>query len=85
MAYRKDTGQQLACKIVDLRAFKEKFFCQVEGEKHSRYFNQLNSAQSRVVAVSRLKTLEKKLAIYDREAQILEQLSHVSSRDYDDG
>ncbi|PLB53663.1 Pkinase-domain-containing protein [Aspergillus steynii IBT 23096] len=74
MAFRKDTGQQLACKIIDLRVLKERFIRELEEEPRSRFFD--STKRSKVVAVRRLRTLEEKLAVYDREAEILEGLSH---------
>ncbi|KAI9040616.1 FHA domain-containing serine/threonine-protein kinase [Aspergillus affinis] len=75
MAFRNLTGQQFACKIIDLRVLKERFVQEAEARYQSRSFGQV-SATGEVVAVRRPKNLQEKLAVYDREAEILEGLSH---------
>lgn len=76
MAFRNETGQQLACKIIDLRVLKERFVREAEERHQSRSFAQV-SATGEVVAVRRPRDPQEKLADIDREAQILEGLSHV--------
>ncbi|KAH8433217.1 FHA domain-containing serine/threonine-protein kinase [Aspergillus melleus] len=75
MALRNETGQQLACKIIDLRVLKERFVREAEERHQSRSFAQV-SAAGEVVAVRRPRNPQEKLADIDREAQILEGLSH---------
>lgn len=92
MAYNKDNGQQLACKVVDLRAMRDRATKEIEEQK-SKFFrnkwqasmvNNNNNKRADVIAVHGLenylmKKVQEKLAIYHREAKVLENLSHVSS------
>ncbi|PKY06221.1 kinase-like protein [Aspergillus campestris IBT 28561] len=83
MAFNKETGQQLACKIIDLRSVRNKLALQ-EGEQISGYFQkhgqQNSQSQCGVFAVrevrQRSRDLRRRLEVYDREAKILEGLSH---------
>lgn len=91
MAYNKKSGQQLACKVVDLRAVRETAMKDI-GEQKSKFFQ--NKWQeciakrgcdegSRVVAFRGKdnylsKKIQEKLDVYHSEARVLESLSHVS-------
>ena len=84
MAFKKDTGQQLACKVVDLRALKNKVIRETE-DQHSRHFKEntfLHKRNSLLVTRAFKKSLQRKiqekLHVYSREARILESLCHVS-------
>jgi len=91
MAYNKDNGQQLACKVVDLRAMRERATKEI-GEQKSKLFRNKwqasmvksnNDKRADVIAVRDLenylsKKVQEKLDIYHREAKVLEKLSHVS-------
>lgn len=86
MAFNKEIGQQLACKIIDLRSVRDKLAVQ-DGEQISGYFQKhgLQNSQSQYGAVfaarevrQRSRDLRRRLEVYDREAKILEGLSHVS-------
>lgn len=85
MAFQKGTGQQFACKIIDLRVMKEKFVQEAEEKRQSRFFKEFPVTKSEVTAVLRPRNLEEKLAVYDREAEILSGLSHVSSKNQIEG
>jgi hypothetical protein len=78
MAFNKETGQQLACKIVDLRTLKDRVIEEFDG-KRSRFFEMHTD---RVVAARAhngyiARKIQEKLEIYDREARILARLCHV--------
>ncbi|XHG00184.1 hypothetical protein AWENTII_003649 [Aspergillus wentii] len=84
MAFNKETGQQLACKIVDLRAVRDRAVEQVE-EEHSKFFMQpcgstanKKAMNAKIVAIREMKNkkIQEKLSIYNREAKVLETLSH---------
>ncbi|KAB8236015.1 kinase-like domain-containing protein [Aspergillus alliaceus] len=81
MAFRKDTGQQLACKIVDLRDLRNRIVREAEDER-SRYFteNGVSISGNRVLVArfydSLQKKIQEKLEVYNREARILESLCH---------
>ncbi|RHZ74237.1 hypothetical protein CDV55_107134 [Aspergillus turcosus] len=77
MAFNKETGQQLACKIVDLRTLKDRVIEEFDGER-SRFFEMHTN---RVVAARAHNgyiagKIQEKLEIYDREARILARLCH---------
>lgn len=74
MAYQIATGQQIACKIVDIKSSKAK--CELELQQELKQTELGPSAQR--VAMYRLMSIEEKLKKYYREAQLLETLSHVS-------
>ncbi|KAE8360200.1 kinase-like domain-containing protein [Aspergillus caelatus] len=82
MAFKKDTGQQLACKIVDLRALKNKVVREAE-DQHSRHFkedafppNRNRLLVTRAFKKSLQRKIQEKLDVYSREARILESLCH---------
>ncbi|RHZ49258.1 FHA domain-containing serine/threonine-protein kinase [Aspergillus thermomutatus] len=77
MAFNKETGQQLACKIVDLRTLKDRVIEEFDGQR-SRFFEM---DTDRVVAAREhngyiARKIEEKLEIYNREARILARLCH---------
>ncbi|KAL5337155.1 kinase-like domain-containing protein [Aspergillus crustosus] len=73
MAYKRTTGQQFACKIVDLLAVKQRLA--KEGEAHhEKTYNQTITPELREKYVK--KHLKNKLDQYHREAKILETLQH---------
>lgn len=78
MAFNKVTGQQLACKIVDLRTLKDRVIEDFEGQK-SRFFgmdtDRIVAARAHNGYIAR--KIHEKLEIYDREARILARLCHV--------
>lgn len=86
MAVNKQSGQQLACKIVDLRSIKKRAVC--TEERQSWFFKQgsLSSYKgsdgcvvtSRVDRIRLSREIRKKREAYCREANILQQLDHVS-------
>ncbi|KAF9894060.1 hypothetical protein FE257_009033 [Aspergillus nanangensis] len=71
MAYKKATGQQFACKIIDLRVVREKVITQMEQEE-----SELESTVPREQKALLKRRIQEKLAVYDREAGILSSLSH---------
>lgn len=77
MAFNKVTGQQLACKIVDLRTLKDRVIEDFEGQK-SRFFgmdtDRIVAARAHNGYIAR--KIHEKLEIYDREARILARLCH---------
>jgi serine/threonine protein kinase len=75
MAYNKSTGQQFACKIVNLLAVKHQL-AKVGEARHELAFGKNISAKMKdsYVRFQLQETLEK----YHREAKILETLQHVS-------
>ncbi|PLN76782.1 protein kinase-like protein [Aspergillus taichungensis] len=84
MAFDKEMGQQLACKIIDLRSVRNRLVVQ-EGEQISGYFQKhgQQNSQSQYGAVfaarevrQQSRDLRRRLEVYDREAKILEGLSH---------
>ncbi|KAL4784614.1 kinase-like domain-containing protein [Aspergillus varians] len=73
MAYKRSTGQQFACKIVDLLAVKHRLA--KEGEaRHEQAYNKTISSKMRYRYVKF--QLQAKLEQYHREAKILETLQH---------
>ncbi|ODM15490.1 hypothetical protein SI65_09093 [Aspergillus cristatus] len=89
MAYIKDNGQQLACKVVDLRAMRDRATKEIEEQKLKFFRNKWqasmvksnNDERTDVIAVRGLenylsKKVQEKLDIYHREAKVLENLSH---------
>lgn len=91
MAYNKDNGQQLACKVVDLRAMRDRATKEIEEQKSKLFRNKWQASMIKnnddkradVIAVRGLenylsKKIKEKLDIYHREAKVLENLSHVS-------
>ena len=91
MAYNNESGQQLACKIVDLRTVRDRAAKEIE-ERKSKFFRtkwhesmamKNNGKGAELVAVREMKyclskRIQDKLDIYHREAKVLENLSHVS-------
>ncbi|KAE8132384.1 kinase-like domain-containing protein [Aspergillus pseudotamarii] len=82
MAFKRDTGQQLACKIVDLRALKNKVVREAE-DQHSRHFKENafppsrnRSLVTRAFKKSLQRKIQERLDVYSREARILESLCH---------
>ncbi|KAJ0426968.1 kinase-like domain-containing protein [Aspergillus carlsbadensis] len=61
MAFKRNTGQQFACKIVDLLAVKRKLECLKEAKKLDRRVEQV---------------FREKVELYLREATILQRLQH---------
>lgn len=91
MAYNRKSGQQLACKVVDLRAVKDTTMKDIEEQKSKFFKNKWQECVakrscdegSRVVAIRGKddylsKKIQEKLDVYHREARVLESLSHVS-------
>lgn len=85
MAYKKDTGEQLACKIIDIRNSKNQAIDELEGER-SKFFKGTmcgSSTKPTGVIAARKRSehlagqVKEKLNSYNREAMILEHLSHV--------
>lgn len=86
MAVNKKTGQQVACKIVDIRGLRKRLEC-LEAMPSTVNADDLaididNYAQEQESTEWRkrryqLKYIKDKLKIYDREAEILEKLCHV--------
>ncbi|GIJ85719.1 hypothetical protein Asppvi_004581 [Aspergillus pseudoviridinutans] len=77
MAFNRETGQQLACKVVDLRTLKDRALEEFDGQR-SRFFEM---DPDRVVAVRAhngyiARKIQEELEIYDREARILARLCH---------
>lgn len=92
MAYNKESGQQLACKIVDLRAVRDRAAKEIEEQKSKFFRNKWHESMAmkgknegaELVAVREMedclsKRIQDKLDIYHREAKVLESLSHVSN------
>ncbi|KAG2016763.1 hypothetical protein GB937_006243 [Aspergillus fischeri] len=79
MAFNKVTGQQLACKIVDLRILKDRVIEGFDGQR-SRFFgmdtDRVGAARAHHGYIAR--KIQEKLEIYDREARILARLSHAN-------
>lgn len=91
MAYNKESGQQLACKIVDLRALRDRAVEEVEEQKSKFFRNKWLESMTKsghdkkpgVVAVRGVddyisRKIQDKLDVYHREARVLENISHVS-------
>ncbi|KAL4916804.1 kinase-like domain-containing protein [Aspergillus aurantiobrunneus] len=73
MAFKRSTGQQFACKIIDLLAVKRRLA--QEGEaRHAQAYNKNITAKMRDSYVKF--QLQEKLEQYHREAKILETLQH---------
>lgn len=84
MAFKKDSGQQLACKIINLAGFSHRVPKDPGDDKESR---SLSGPQVMVDSPKRgtLQTphpkgtlAEEKIACFRREARILAAMSHVS-------
>lgn len=83
MAYRPNTAQQLACKVVDLTVTRNEISSELQAEQVSRFFA---APQSKIVAVrtrTQQQRINEALEPYQREAKILAQLSHVSPKFHD--
>ena len=91
MAYSKENGQQLACKVVDLRALRDRAAKEIEEQKSKFFRNKWQECMtkgsrdkgSEVVAVRGVddylsKKIQVKLDVYHREARVLESVNHVS-------
>lgn len=83
MAFKRESGQQLACKIVDLQALKAKAIAHIDEEQKSKFFaGRAKSTPKDVVALRRDSLQETAICnrteLYQREALILAKLSHVS-------
>ncbi|KAF7591258.1 Meiosis-specific serine/threonine-protein kinase mek1 [Aspergillus hancockii] len=75
MAYKKGTGQQLACKIIDLRALKSRVIRKAEDlQSHEETRNKLLDTHG--VNQSPPKKAQERLDPYTREVRILEDISH---------
>ena len=83
MAYDKESGRQLACKIVDLRALRDKAVEEVEEEKSKFFRNKWQESMAKsghdkkpgAVAVRGVddyisRKMQKKLDVYHREARV---------------
>ena len=87
MAYKKETGQQLACKVVDFRKVTDRAVDEQRGRRSSFFAEESRGSigDSREVIVVRerrrylSKKIREKLDAYNREAMILERLCHVSA------
>lgn len=85
MAFKKESGQQLACKIVDIRNLRKEAFHEVK-ERQSSFFKKPSDSTARpfdAIAVRKTKyylarKAQEKIDSYNREAMILENLCHVS-------
>lgn len=85
MVFKKDSGQQLACKIVDIRNLRKDAVREVE-ERQSSFFKKPAGSTTKpvdAIAVRKKKDYlpgkaQEKLDSYNREAMILEHLCHVS-------
>ncbi|GIK00317.1 hypothetical protein Aspvir_004339 [Aspergillus viridinutans] len=77
MAFNRETGQQLACKIVDLRTLKDRVLEEFDGQR-SRFFemdtDRVVAARTHCGYIAR--KIQEKLEVYDREARILARLCH---------
>ncbi|KAL4884132.1 kinase-like domain-containing protein [Aspergillus karnatakaensis] len=73
MAYKRSTGQQFACKIVDLVAAKQRL-AKDAAARYEKAFNKAMTPELREEYVQ--KQLKEKLDQYHREAKILETLQH---------
>ncbi|EAW12828.1 FHA domain-containing serine/threonine-protein kinase [Aspergillus clavatus NRRL 1] len=77
MAFDKQTGQQLACKIIDLRRLKETVIEECQ-QWTSRFFakrtNRVLAARESDEYISR--KIQEKLEVYGREVNILARLCH---------
>lgn len=83
MAFKRDTGQQLACKILDMHAMKARSIEHGDEAEKASYFPASNVPGSKEVVAMRRescgqRSLRKKLEFYQQEALILMKLSHVS-------
>lgn len=74
MAYQTATGQQIACKIVDVKKVKDNIAEELEAIRRSRFFQ----SESEITTSHRPVSIEEKIATYYREAEILSKMSHVS-------
>ncbi|GFF64490.1 hypothetical protein CNMCM6936_009085 [Aspergillus lentulus] len=77
MAFNKKSGQQFACKIVDLRTLKDRVIEEFD-DRRSRFFEM---GTDRMVAVRAhngyiARKIHERLELYDREASILARLCH---------
>lgn len=90
MAISKETGQQVACKIVDIRGLRNKLQCLEAQEAIMPSKGNISSLATEIDNCTQeqastewrrrqyqLKYIKDKLKIYDREAEILEKLCHV--------
>ncbi|RWQ96151.1 putative serine/threonine protein kinase [Paecilomyces variotii] len=89
MAISKETGQQVACKIVDIRGLRNKLQCLEAQEAIMPSKGNISSLATEIDNCTQeqastewrrrqylLKYIKDKLKIYDREAEILEKLCH---------
>lgn len=74
MAYQTVTGQQVACKIVDLKKVKDNYAAELENNQRSRFFQ----STSDIPMNHGPQSVEERIAVYYREAEILSKMSHVS-------
>jgi protein-serine/threonine kinase len=73
MAYQTATGQQLACKIVDLRKVKERHAAEMEQFLQPEF----HASAAGTFLNYKPQSVDEKLATYYREAQLLAKMSHV--------
>ncbi|KAL3469252.1 kinase-like domain-containing protein [Aspergillus californicus] len=73
MAYKRSTGHQFACKIVDLLAVKQRLAKEAETQYEQKFKKAISSNEREEYVKSHLRG---KLDQYHREAKILEALQH---------
>lgn len=92
MAYNKESGQQFACKIVDLRALRDRAAQEIEEQKSKYFRNKWRESMAKSSSHDKItgacavrgvdeyisKKIQDKLDVYHREARVLESISHVS-------
>ncbi|KAJ5176749.1 uncharacterized protein N7482_002626 [Penicillium canariense] len=80
MAFKVDTGQQFACKVVDLQAIKATLQADMGGEQKSKFFA-AKAAQAKAITTTRKNRLKEnivreKMTMHRRESLLLAELSH---------
>ncbi|PTU19795.1 hypothetical protein P175DRAFT_0439669, partial [Aspergillus ochraceoroseus IBT 24754] len=77
MAYKKGTGEQLACKIVDLQSLRDSLVKRTKA-KHSKAWAEKEYDSNGLRHLQRYisQKLQERFDVYDREATILEKLLH---------
>jgi protein-serine/threonine kinase len=74
MAYQVATGQQIACKVVDIKLAKAKYEMELQKQLGQAKFGPFVQR----MVLSRRRSIEDKLSKFYREAHTLKLLSHVS-------
>lgn len=77
MAFKKETGQQFACKMVDVRGLRKRVVDELDQKSSFFTRDRGSNGDSDLVAV-RERRIKEKLDAYNREATVLELLCHVS-------